>query len=139
MALFCKTPNGRNTSAGTEPIAASIIDRVGHAHLELIPTPKAHLQFEHLPPNSTVSVTASPAKDLDATLDMAAQLIDLGHTVIPHLAARMVEGAEHVARIAEWINAHGVSDVFVIGGDAPEPAGPYLDAAALIRELLDSN
>ena len=140
MALFCKT---RNSAAGGspagEPIAASIIDRVGHAHLELIPTPKAHLQFEHLPANSTVSVTASPAKELQATLDMAAQLIDLGHTVIPHLAARMVEGPEHVARIAEWTNTHGVSDVFVIGGDAPEPAGPYLDAAALIRDLLDSN
>ena len=141
MALFCKTPFGRDktTSAAAEPIAASIIDRVGHAHLELIPTPKAHLQFDHLPANSTVSVTASPAKELQATLDMAAQLIDLGHVAIPHLAARMVEGPEHVARIADWINAHGVFDVFVIGGDAPEPAGPYLDAAALIRDLLDSN
>jgi methylenetetrahydrofolate reductase (NADPH) len=136
MALFGK--NKANT-INAEPIASSIIDRVGRAHLELIPTPKAHLQFEYLPANSTVSVTASPVKELQATLDMAAELIDLGHTVIPHLAARVVEGPAHVARIAEWINAHGVSDVFVIGGDAPQPAGPYLDAAALIRALLDSN
>src|SRR5438132_7848868 len=126
MRLFgCSTTTHRSR-AGV--IDARIIDRVGHAHLELIPTPKAHLQFEHLPANSTVSVTASPAKDLQATLDMAAQLLDLGHTVIPHLAARMVEGPAHVARIASWINDHGVSDVFVIGGDAPEPAGPYRDA-----------
>ena len=85
-------------------IAPAIIDRVGHAHLELIPTPKAHLQFEHLPPNSTVSVTCPPAKDIQATLDMAAHLLDLGHTVIPHLAARMVEGPEHVASIAAWFS-----------------------------------
>ena len=132
----------RHTDADTGrevEIADSIIDRVGRAHLELIPTQKGHLQFEHLPANSTVSVTASPAKDLQATMDMASQLIDLGHTVIPHLAARMVEGPEHVATIAHWINTRGVKDVFVIGGDAPEPFGPYPDAAALIRALLDSN
>lgn len=141
MALFNRNKSSMNAEQGgpSTRVAASIIDRVGRAHLELIPTPKAHLQFEHLPANSIISVTASPAKELQATLDMATQLIELGHTVIPHLAARMVEGPEHVARIAEWINTHGVTDVFVIGGDAAEPAGPYHDAAALIRALLASD
>jgi len=146
MSLFSRSKSTRSAARHTDAdtghemeIAASIIDRVGHAHLELIPTPKAHLQFEHLPANSTVSVTASPAKDLQATLDMAAQLIDLGHTVIPHLAARMVEGPEHVAHIAGWLNDHGVGDAFVIGGDAQDPHGPYHDAAAFMRALLDSN
>ena len=144
MALFnrSKKTSARHTDAATGAeveVAPVIVDRVAHAHLELIPTPKAHLHFEHLPAHSTVSVTASPAKDLRATMDMASQLIDLGHTVIPHLAARMVEGPEHVASIANWINANGVKDVFVIGGDAQEPFGPYLDAAALMRALLDSN
>lgn len=122
----------------SEAINPIIIDRIAHAHLELIPTPKAHLQFEHLPAHSTVSVTASPVKDLQATLDLAAQLIDLGHTVVPHLAARMVEGPDHVARIAAWIAGHGVRDVFIIGGDAPDPHGPYLDAGSLITELLSA-
>ena len=144
MSLFSRSKPGRarHTDADTGreiEIAPAIIDRVGHAHLELIPTPKAHLQFEHLPANSVVSVTASPAKDLQATLDMAAQLIDLGHTAIPHLAARMVEGPEHVAHIAAWAKRHGVRDAFVIGGDAPEPHGPYLDAAAFMTALLDAD
>jgi methylenetetrahydrofolate reductase (NADPH) len=141
MSIFSRS-KARHTDAVTgheSDIDPVIIDRVAHAHLELIPTPKAHLQFEHLPAHSTVSVTASPAKDLQATLDMGAQLIDLGHTVIPHLAARMVEGPEHVESIARWINDHGVRDVFVIGGDAQEPHGPYHDAAAFIRALLESN
>jgi methylenetetrahydrofolate reductase (NADPH) len=64
---------------------------------------------------------------------MAAQLLDLGHSVIPHLAARMVEGPEHVQSIAAWLNAHGVRDLFVIGGDAPEQLGPFSSAG----ELLD--
>lgn len=139
MALFSRTKTRDIESGNTDVIAPAIIDRVGHAHLELIPTPKAHLQFEHLPHNSTVSVTCSPAKDIQATLDMSAQLLDLGHAVIPHLAARMVEGPEHVEWIAAWFREHGVRDAFVIGGDAPEPHGPYVDAAALMRALLDSN
>ncbi len=145
MALFNRSKGstaGHHTNAETgaiEAIPPIIIDRVAHAHLELIPTPKAHLQFEHLPAHSTVSVTASPVKELQATLDTAAQLSDLGHTVIPHLAARMVEGPDHVSRIASWLNDYGVTDVFVIGGDAPDPSGPYHDAAALISALLDSN
>ena len=102
MSLFSRS-KARHTDAVTgheSDIDSVIIDRVAHAHLELIPTPKAYLQFEHLPAHSTLSVTASPAKDLQATLDMSAQLIDLGHTVIPHLAARMVEGPEHVRHAA---------------------------------------
>ena len=137
MALFRSVKRGAGSAAGA--LAPVIVDRVRHAHLELIPTPKVSLQFDELPEHSTVSVTCSPAKDISATLDLAAQLQDLGHTVIPHLAARMVESPGHVAHIAEWINAHGVRDVFVIGGDAPEPHGPYHDAAAFMRALLDSN
>jgi methylenetetrahydrofolate reductase (NADPH) len=146
MALFSRSRTTsavavRHTDADTGAeveVAPAIVDRIAQAHLELIPTPKAHLQFEHLPAGSVVSVTASPVKDLQATLDLAAQLIDLGHTVIPHLAARMVEGPEHVQSIARWIDAHGVRDVFVIGGDAPHPFGPYHDAAAFIRALLEA-
>jgi methylenetetrahydrofolate reductase (NADPH) len=137
MAIF----RSRSRHATSEPsdLAPVIVERVRNGHLELIPTPKAYLQFPALPASSTVSVTCSPAKDIEATLDLAAQLQDLGHTVIPHLAARMIEGPEHVSRIATWLNDHGVRDVFIIGGDAPEPHGPYLDAAGLIRALLESN
>ncbi len=137
MAIFRSRHRPSPVDSGAT--AAVVNDRVRYAHLELIPTPKAHLQFPELPDASTVSVTCSPAKDIEATLDMAAQLLDLGHTVIPHLAARMVEGHDHVARIAAWLNDHGVGDAFIIGGDAPEPHGPYVDAAGLITALLDSN
>jgi methylenetetrahydrofolate reductase (NADPH) len=137
MAIFRSRHRQADLAGGV--FAPIIVDRVRHAHLEVIPTPKAHLQFPELPPASIVSVTCSPTKDIQATLDLAAQLQDLGHTVIPHLAARMVEGPEHVARIATWVNVHAVRDLFIIGGDAPEPHGPYADAASFISALLDSN
>jgi len=140
MSLFARSkPRHRSHTVAASDVTASIIDRVGHAHLELIPTPKVDQQFEFLPAASTVSVTCSPAKDIQTTLDTAARLVDLGHSVIPHLAARMVEGPEHVGEIAAWLHSHGVREVFIIGGDAPTPHGPYGDAAALMRALVESN
>ncbi len=106
------------------------------AHFELIPTPKVALQFPHLPVGSTVSVTCSPVQEIEATLSLSKALIDLGHSVIPHLAARMVAGPDHVAAIAAWLREHNQQRVFIIGGDAPDPKGPYLDAAAFLAELV---
>src|SRR5262249_48934739 len=42
---------------------------------------------EWLPPEMTVTVTASPAKGLDATLDLTERLARLGYRVVPHLSA----------------------------------------------------
>jgi methylenetetrahydrofolate reductase (NADPH) len=51
----------------------------------------------------------------------------------------MVEGPEHVAAIAAWLKGHGVRDAFVIGGDAPEPFGPYLEAGTFMQALIESD
>ena len=123
-------------NAAVAPTNTVLLDQLDHLHFELIPTPKVALQFAHLPARSTVSVTCSPTKDIEATLDVSADLLALGHQVIPHLAARMVAGPEHVAQIAEWMRNHDQKKIFVIGGDAPDPHGPYLDAAAFIHALL---
>ena len=111
-------------------------DLLRHAVLELVPMAKLDQQLGYLPPRSRVSVTCSPVKGIDATLALAATLIDAGHQVVPHLAARMVESSEHVARIAAWLREHGVIDVFVIAGDAPNPHGPYDGATEFLRDLL---
>ena len=42
------------------------------------------------PPGMTVTVTASPAKGLDATLDLTERLAARGYQVVPHLSARLV-------------------------------------------------
>ena len=127
---------GVPSAAAVESDAAELARLIQHLHFELIPTPKVALQFPHLPPHSTVSVTCSPAKDIEATLALSADLINQGHRVIPHLAARMVAGPDHVASIAAWFRQHDQTEVFVIGGDAPTPHGPYHDAAGFIAALL---
>ena len=104
---------------------------------ELVPMKGVEAAIADLAPASTVSVTCSPAKGLGATLDVAGRLLDLGHDAVPHLAARQVEDREHVARLAAWIRRCGLREVIVIAGDAPRPAGSYVDAISFLRDLFE--
>lgn len=103
---------------------------------ELIPLKSLTAQVDHLPVNARVSVTASPAKTLEETLDVCARLLDLGHRPIPHLAARMVGDADHTKSLAARCKTLGLTEVFCIAGDAEVP-GKYADAMEFLRELLD--
>lgn len=103
---------------------------------ELIPMKSLAAQIPHLPDNTRISVTASPVKTLEETLDICAELLDRGHRPVPHLAARMVQDADHVKALATRCRTLGLAEIFCIGGDAEEP-GDYPDAMAFLRELLD--
>ena len=119
-------------------------DRAGLAPLvagmtyEIVPLRSAADAIAALPAGATVSVTCSPVKGIDATLELSAQVLAASHAPVPHLAARMVEGPAQVARIAAWLRAEGVQRIFLVGGDAEHPAGPYPDGLSLLRALLDA-
>jgi methylenetetrahydrofolate reductase (NADPH) len=103
---------------------------------ELIPLKNAMAQAEHLPPGATVSVTASPTKGLEATVELAAQLRLAGFTVVPHLSARMVRDRAHLTALVGALEDADIDRAFVVGGDEKEP-GAYVDGLALLRELAD--
>lgn len=103
---------------------------------EVIPIKSLGAQLKHLPENARVSVTASPTRTLEETLDICARLLDLGHRPVPHLAARMVGDADHTRALAARCRTLGLAEVFCIAGDAPVP-GNYPDAMAFLRELLE--
>lgn len=106
-----------------------------NARYEVLPTGSTEDKvLEHLPRDRTVTVTASPSKGLEATLDLAERLAGHGYVVVPHLAARMVSGRTELAEIADRMAGKGITSVFVPGGDA-EPAGDYLDALGLLEDL----
>jgi methylenetetrahydrofolate reductase (NADPH) len=86
---------------------------------------------------STVTVTASPVKGLEPTVDLAVRLAGHGYTVVPHIAARSVAGDEHLAAIVERLKAAGIDDVFVPGGDATHPAGRFDSALPLLERLTE--
>lgn len=111
---------------------------VANLHYEIVPMTSIEQAIEELPPAAHVSVTCSPAKGIDATLEYTDRLIGLGHRPIPHLAARMVESTEEAAKLAGWLRERELPEVYVIAGDAPEPAGTYDGALRFLRDFLDA-
>lgn len=103
---------------------------------ELIPLKSVDAAIEALPPNSPVSVTASPVKGLDATMELSDRIRDKGHRPIPHLAARLVEGPDHVRAIAKWLKTEGYDTLFAVAGDSEEPAGPYQGTHRFLSDLF---
>ena len=126
-----KSNNGRERKS----IQLRLIDEMTY---ELIPLKNVHEQAEFLPQASTISITCSPAKDIEATLELCEKFLSKGHNTIPHFAARMVESEEHVTRIVKRIETLGIETVFIIGGDADQ-RGPFNDAPGLLKSFLDKN
>ena len=61
------------------------------ARYEVMPTAKmGDLVREHVPTDVTVTVTASPTKGLEPTMELVTSLASDGYDVVPHLAARMI-------------------------------------------------
>ena len=69
------------------------------ADFEVIPLKGTVEAVKALPPGSTVSVTASPAKGMQATVDLARLLQEAGFRAVPHISARLVEGRKDLASI----------------------------------------
>lgn len=106
-----------------------------NARFEVLPLRGAVEQVEQLPAGTTVTVTSSPAKGTEATLDFAARVRAQGMRVIPHLAARLVTDTAHLSDLLDRMDALGLSETFVIAGDARTPAGNFPDALALLRAM----
>ena len=116
---------------------ATMVRLLEHARYEVLPTPSIEATLlEHVQPATTVTVTASPSKGLDATLDLVERLIGHGYDAVPHLAARMVRDRVELQEICDRLVGHGVTKVFVPGGDA-EQAGSYPDALSLLEDLAE--
>jgi methylenetetrahydrofolate reductase (NADPH) len=116
--------------------AAFLADMLSSARYEVLPTGTVEDKvLEHVPLDRTVTVTASPAKGLEATLALAERLARHGYHAVPHLAARMVSGRDELGEIADRMVAAGVRTVFVPGGDQDPPAGSYHSALDLLEDL----
>jgi len=103
---------------------------------ELVPLKNALDQAANLPAGATVSVTASPAKGIEATVALCEQLQARGFRAVPHLSARMVRDRPHLVDLIAWLEGAGVDRAFVVGGDAKEP-GDYVDGLAVLREMAE--
>jgi methylenetetrahydrofolate reductase (NADPH) len=126
MALNLRSPST------TEEEAALLED----PRFELMPFDSFGDQLDHLPERATVTITASPTLELEATIEWAERAAERGFEVVPHISARYVEDDERLTEIVERLKAVGISDVFVPGGDREEPIGEF-DSALELLEALD--
>ena len=113
-----------------------LADMLASARYEVLPTPSVEDKIhEHLGQDRTVTVTASPAKGIEATLALTERLARAGYHAVPHLAARMISGRSELAEICARMREAGVRTVFVPGGDQDPPAGDYTAALDLLEDL----
>ena len=126
----------RRRQSLTEAQAAALASVLRAPTFELIPLRNSLDQAARLPAGATVSVTASPAKGIEATIALCAQLQALGFRAVPHVSARMIRDRAHLVDLIAWLEGAGVDRAFVVGGDSKEP-GAYPDGLALLREMAE--
>jgi methylenetetrahydrofolate reductase (NADPH) len=102
---------------------------------ELMPFESFDEQLTHLPDGAKITITASPSKDIEATIDCAERAARKGYEAIPHIAARYVRDAAQLEEIAQRLVEVGIDDIFVPGGDRDEPIGDFDSAYALLTAL----
>lgn len=109
-------------------------DLLSHVTFEVIPMKGIEEKASRLPAGARVSVTASPAKGMAATIDLATRLNREGFEVTPHLSARLISDRQELDSIITELAAVGIGRALVVGGDALEP-GKFADALDLLREM----
>lgn len=101
------------------------------SRFEIIPTNNAATRAHYLPSEAPVSITASPAKGIEATVSLAEELKQTGLDVVPHLAARSIENGLTLEDLLARLSDARIRRVFVVGGDDPNH-GEFSDAGQLL-------
>lgn len=124
------------TATRTIDISAQWLAALEHARFEVLPLDGiVDDVVASVPKSVKVTVTASPTKGLDPTLAVAERLAAHGYAVVPHLSARLVRDRAHLDEVLWRLRAARVREVFVIAGDAREPAGEFAGAADLLSAM----
>lgn len=114
-----------------------LVQLLAEATMEVIPLKGAQEQVLATPPGATVAVTCSPKFGLDRTLEHCATAVGAGRRVVPHVAARMIADRAALRDLVRRVADLGVTDLYVIGGDATTPVGRYHEAAQLLDDLAE--
>jgi methylenetetrahydrofolate reductase (NADPH) len=103
---------------------------------EVIPFKKTEQSvLSCVPKDVRLTVTASPAKGQDATIDLTVALVGHGYTVAPHLSAQQIRDRDHLADIVARCREAGITDVFVVGGDPTDEPTEFRHAHDLLVAL----
>ena len=91
-----------------------------------------------LPAGTPVYVNHLPRRRLADSLPALLALAAAGLEPVPHLAARRLSSRREAQDfLQDAVKRAGVCKLMLIGGDVPQPQGPYGDAAALLGDCAD--
>ncbi|UKA71686.1 methylenetetrahydrofolate reductase [Arthrobacter oryzae] len=90
-----------------------------------------------VPAGTALTVSCLPREGVGASIRTAIELAYLGFEVVPHLAARSIESRAQLAGVVRNCHDAGIAEVFAVGGDAGEPAGPYDSSLRLLEDLAE--
>lgn len=87
-----------------------------------------------IPPGIRINVTFLGNEDLAMRVSAAEAVTTYGFTPVAHVSARRLPSREALGEFLHALRAAGASEnLFAVAGDPTRPAGPYEDAAALLR------
>lgn len=122
--------------APLESRSRTVADLLRQPRFEVIPLDGIDDEVRaHLGTDVKVTVTASPRKGLDATLDMTERLMLAGYAAVPHISARLVRDRSHLDEVLDRLVASGVRELFVLAGDAAEVTGEFAGAVELLTAM----
>lgn len=119
-------------------MSAALASALRNASYEVLPFRSTEdAVLAHVPADVPLTVTTTEARGLEPTLDLAVRLSKNSYTAAPHLAARLVRDRTELGEIADRLLESGVDRVFLVGGDAAEPAGEFPDAESVLLALAE--
>jgi methylenetetrahydrofolate reductase (NADPH) len=107
------------------------------SQFEVLPLERTQAEAARIDEPLQLTVTCSPRHGPDESVDVGRRLCARGHTVTPHVAARMVRDRAHLDALLDAMADARIEDLFLIGGDATPPHGAYSSAAELLAAICD--
>jgi methylenetetrahydrofolate reductase (NADPH) len=88
-----------------------------------------------LPADTCVYIPSLPGLPLSRTLEAIAAVRRAGLDPVPHVSARRILDRDEFRSFLKQATAsYGVHRAMLIGGDEPQPKGPYADSVQLLEE-----
>jgi methylenetetrahydrofolate reductase (NADPH) len=129
--------NTRRLGRMDKPSRQALVAFLSSPRYEVLPTDDVEERVLAVVPREvTITVTASPRRGIDATIDLAERLGRQGYQVVPHISARLIRDDEHLREVLARVAAIGRREIFVIAGDAKEQAGQFPDSVSLLTALM---
>jgi len=129
--------NARRLGRIDRPSRQALVALLSSPRYEVLPTDDVEDRvLAVVPQDVTITITASPRRGIDATIDLAERLGRHGYQVVPHISARLIRDDVHLREVLARVAAIGRREIFVIAGDAKEPAGQFPDSISLLEALM---